>query len=372
MKLKHLQIDGFRTYAKLELDFSRRLNFITGRNAAGKTNILEAISILSQGKSFRGAVDADMIGTAGSAYYLAARFERDGKQRSCEAACDAGTGQIRRRFKLDGKQLSGRQGLIGQLVSVVFSPADIMIVDGGPSYRRRFLDMVLSNHDRQYLEHLVMYNRALKQRNTILKKMRKGEGRLADLDPWNAEIARYAETLIRQREKFLVEFTPSFQRALETISGDHDRIRLELLLSQAAEREDFAAALKSQVSRDTRAGYTTIGPHRHNLGFLAGGGDDDITRHGSQGQKRSLVLALRFAQYYYLSEKIGTAPLLLIDDVLNELDSHRRRAFVQLLQESGQAIFTTPELEGLDELTERLADDISIYRVVEKGTVEVQ
>lgn len=370
MKLDHLTLDSFRTYAKCELSFEKRLNFITGRNAAGKTNILEAISILSQGKSFRGAVDQDLIHAGSTHYFLSGRFTRDDRARSCEAGCDASATPVRRRFKLDGKQLSGRQGLIGQLVSVIFSPTDILIVDGGPAHRRRFLDMVLSNHDRQYLEHLVLYNRALKQRNTVLKKIRQGQGRLTDLDPWNVELSRYAVTVIRQREKFLLEFTPSFARALETISGRHDAVELRLQLASEAEAGDFAAALKAQSNRDVRAGFTTIGPHRHNLGFIAGQDDQDITRQGSQGQKRSLVLALRFAQYYYLREKIGDSPLLLIDDVLNELDSTRRQAFVELLKESGQALFTTPELEGLDELVDRSGADISIYRVVEKGKVE--
>jgi len=156
---------------------------------------------------------------------------------------------------------------------------------------------------------------------------------------------------------------------LETISGKNDSVELRLLLTAETEREDFAQALKNHLNRDTRAGYTTLGPHRHNLGFLAGAAQD-ITRHGSQGQKRSLVLALRFAQYYYLREKIGDSPVLLIDDVLNELDSGRRQAFVELLQECGQAIFTTPELDGLDDLIARHSDDISIYRVAEKGRVE--
>ncbi len=371
MKLLALQLDSFRTYAKLDLVFEKRLTFITGPNAAGKTNILEAISILSQGKSFRGAADADMLRGGSSFYFLAARFSRAGATRTCEAACETQSGQIRRRFKLDGKQLAGRLGLIGQLVSVVFSPTDILIVDGGPAQRRRFLDMVLSNHDRTYLEHLVLYNRALKQRNTILRKIRHNQARLTDLEPWNAELTRYATTLIRQRDRFLVEFTPNFARALQAISHDDDRIDLRIQTGSDAEREDFLAALKNHTTRDTRAGYTTIGPHRHNVLFCAGDADQDILHHGSQGQKRSLVLALRFAQYYYLREKIGASPVLLIDDVLNELDARRRQAFVELLKECGQALFTTPELEGLEELTKKHADDISIYRVREKGIVEV-
>lgn len=367
MQLLELQLKNFRTYSSLELKFKSRLTFLTGPNANGKTNILEAIALLSLGKSFRGATDQDMTRRGESGYYAACKFKKDGRNYELNYGCDMQGAQLRRRIKLNGKTLSGRQELIGAIVTVIFSPDDILIAEGGPAYRRRFLDLVLSYQNPDYLQQLLLYNRALRQRNTALKKVRSQKARLQDVEAWNASLAACANKLTAARRQFIADFHGIFKDALQRISGSRDLLDLRLAYASDLEQEDFAAALAKYLTRDAALGYTTVGPHRQNLMFERDG--LDILRFGSQGQKRSLALALRVAQFFFLKKSLGFPPALLIDDVIRELDARRRAAFVLLLKECGQAIFTTPDLDGIERELADLRDQITVYEVQAPGEV---
>ncbi|MCB1326415.1 MAG: DNA replication and repair protein RecF [Spirochaetales bacterium] len=366
MKLESLELKGFRTYVSLALEFPARLTFIIGPNANGKTNILEAIGMLSFGKSFRGAPDIDLVNHAGSAYHVSGRFEKRGRHFELALGCDISGSKLRRRIVLNGKQLAGRAQMIGHLVSVIMSPADILIVDGGPAYRRRFLDQVLSYQNPDYLRDLLSYNRALRQRNALLKKIKGQRERIKELGPWQVELARFGDSLTRARQRFVSEFQDTFRESLGSISNTRDEIGLRLEYSAEREPEGLQQALDYYVSRDIALGHTTVGPHRQNLLFERD--RMDITRFGSQGQKRSLVLALRIAQFSFLRERLDLPPVLLIDDVIRELDAARRAAFVTLLRSCGQAIFTTPDLDGL--MIDDFQQDSAVLRVTSPGRVE--
>ncbi len=374
MKLLSLQLKNFRTYANLELEFPSRLCFLTGANANGKTNVIEAIGLLSIGKSFRGASDEDMVRDGEQGYYIEGKFEKDGQLFELSFGLDlsGGRGKARRRIKLNGKQLPGRSALIGHIVSVIFSPQDILIAEGGPSYRRRFLDLVLSYQNPAYFKQLLAFNRALRQRNALLKKIKGGKARMADVDPWNGPLIEHGGHITRARRDFVLEFESIFHDSLQRISGNRDTLNMRLVYSADGEGQDYGAALKRYAVRDSALGYTGVGPHRQNLLFERDG--QDILRFGSQGQRRSLVLALRIAQFWFLKKSLRLSPLLLIDDVIRELDARRRGAFVQLLEECGQAVFTTPDLDGLDSapggLQENLRRDMTVYHVAEIGRME--
>jgi len=372
VQLQSLQLKNFRTYPSLELRFDSRLTFLTGANANGKTNILEAVGLISLGKSFRSATDQDMARKASDAgppgYFIGCRFRKGAENYELSYGCDL-SGQTRRRIKINGKAVSGRQELIGHIITVIFSPDDILIAEGGPAYRRRFLDMVLSYQDQAYLKTLLAYNRALRQRNAILKRIKQQKARLGDLDAWNAGLIDLGGKLTAARQRFVEDFRSIFQDSLLRISGKRDELEMRLHYSSEIEAEDMAAALRKYAPRDAALGYTSGGPHRHNLMFEKNG--EDILRFGSQGQKRSLVLALRIAQFFFLKKSLGLPPVLLIDDVIRELDVNRRGAFVQLLRECGQAIFTTPDFEGEERARLKdLENEITVYRVSAPGQVE--
>lgn len=368
MKLEQIQLKDFRSYTSLELNFGSRLVFLTGNNAAGKTNLLEAISMLIYGKSFRGATDRDLIrqGSSGT-YFISGTYSRNELQFKLELGCEIESRKLKKKIKKNGKPLSGRAELIGNLVGVVFSPSDILIADGGAQERRRFLDSLLSRQDPEYLSNLVKYNRALKQRNTVLKKIREKKAGQNELEVWNDGIIRFGEKVIGKRIQFIAEFGSIFQESLLHISRKHDPIEIELVPAHPNELKDFKQALLANLYRDLSCGYTTTGPHRHSL--LFGYRGKDITVTGSQGQKRSVVLALRIAEFHYLKKSLGISPLLLIDDVIRELDANRRSAFIEILHRSGQAIFTTPDLDGLHEFIRSIGTEATIYRVIGDGRV---
>ncbi len=368
MQIRSLELRDFRTYSSLSLDLDSRLVFLTGANANGKTNILEALALLALGKSFRGAADIDMVREGASGYFVGARFEKDGKEFELACGVDLGGAQVRRRIRLNGKALAGRADLIGHIVAVIFSPDDILIAEGGPSYRRRFLDLVLSYQSGDYLKELLTYNRALRQRNAALRKVKQRQMRLQDVSAWDGAIVDSARKISEARKAFIFNFQSVFQDALDRISGGRDQLQLRLVFSSPKEDDDLSAALQHSLVRDASLGYTTVGPHRHNLFFERRG--HDILRFGSQGQKRSLALALRIAQFFFLRQSLGFPPLLLIDDVIRELDARRRSAFVMLLRESGQALFTTPDLDGIDRELADASGEIRVYEIAAPGLVQ--
>tara|TARA_Y100001937_G_scaffold122491_1_gene183347 strand:+ start:40834 stop:41952 length:1119 start_codon:yes stop_codon:yes gene_type:complete len=344
--LRSLQLQHFRNYGALKLDFPDRLTFLVGENGSGKTNILEAISVLTSGKSFRGVPDQELVQEKQSGFYLSCTYEWQSSH-TLEMGVQV-EGRLQRRIKKDGKVLPSRAALIGNLVSIVFSPDDLEIIQGGPTARRRFLDALLSHRDSAYLDCLIQYNRAVRQRNTILKEIRNNRSRLNMLDPWDRSLVELGTRITGQRKKFLSEYEPILNESLNQISGGKDSIRVSLFPGES-DSELYRKAMQERRMRDVATGSTTFGPHRDRLLFLTqDGSDKDVQFRFSQGQKRSLVLALRVGQFYYLKQYIGRSPILLIDDVIRELDYKRRDYFVDLLHKCGQAFFTTPDLDGLE------------------------
>lgn len=368
MKIQSIYLKNFRNYSNASALFTKRLSFITGNNASGKTNLLEAISLLSHGKSFRGATDENMIEEGQSDYFIRGIFDKSGKKHEIEMGCDYSSGKLRRKIKLDSKVIPGRTALVGNLISVVFSPSDIMIVEGGSSPRRRFLDLVISNQNQDYLKNLILYNRSLRQRNALLKKIKENKAHLKDLAAWDLGLSAYAEKITSSRNEFIETFHSIFQDSLRKISTSKDSITMKLKTAEGETDNNFLESLKKNSMRDVRAGFTTIGPHRHSLNFTKN--QRDITEFGSQGQKRSLVLALRIAQFYYLKKNLNLSPVLLIDDVIRELDAGRRSAFAGLLHECGQAIFTTPDLDGMETFLKDMSESIEVFHIAEPGVID--
>lgn len=367
MKLESVQLKQFRTYENQVVEFPKRLTLITGENASGKTNILESISLISNGKSFRGAVDNEMVRAGTSHYFVSGSFLRSGKKFEVDFACELSGNKSKKKIKINDKVLSGRSALIGNLITVIFSPSDISIIEGGPAQRRRFLDSLLSRQNKNYLIDLIQYNRALRQRNSIIKNIREKKANKNDLHIWNPGIVKFAEKIIRERVNFIEEFYDIFKNSMYTISNSRDDLNIRLEYSSEKEKSNYEAVLLERQERDIQVGYTTTGPHRHNLVFELNG--RDIEGYGSQGQKRSTALALRIAEFYFLKQKLGLSPVLLIDDVIRELDAKRRSSFIHLLHECGQAIFTTPDLDGLEDFLNEMRRDISIL-YVENGSVK--
>lgn len=368
MHILSLQLKNFRNHSNLNIDFSSRLVFIIGPNANGKTNIIEAISVLSLGKSFRGISDHNMIQDTGNFYNISCDFEKYNKINFLSIGCEINNNHITRKIKFNNKILTSRQKLIGHLVTITMSPDDLKIVEGGSTHRRKFLDLILSYENSDYYQDLLKFTRTLKHRNMLLKKIKVNNASRDDLKIWDKSFILYSMKLMEKRIIFIQEFKDYLYDAVEMISNSQEKYTFALSFIDENEIDHFSTCLESYQMRDIKSGFSNIGPQRHTLKFEIN--DKDILEFGSQGQKRTLVLALRIAQFYYLKKKMGISPLLLIDDVIRELDSFRQTAFIKLLKNCGQAIFTTPDLYGLEDIAK--SENSKIYSIEKPGKVELQ
>lgn len=363
MRILSLDLLDFRNYEKVSLQFEDRFNFFIGENASGKTNLLEALGYIVSGKSFRGASDADLVRRGQGHFFFKCHFmDRHDIETRLEIGFEAGT-PSRKKVKRNGTVLKRMSDMLGSILAVVLAPEDLGIVQGGHQERRSYLDGVLGGLDSEYLEALLQFNRALRQRNELLRAIQEKRARLDDLLPWDEQFIRHGSLVQARRRQFLAEFEPVVLRSIEKISGARDRLSLVL---ESSDEEQLRGALKEKRFEEVRAGHSLVGPHRNRLYFRDASGVD-VAVCFSQGQKRTLALALKVAQFYYLKERTGKPPVLLIDDVLQELDGRRRRAFLELLEECGQAFFTTPDLEG-DRLVYRSLPSSRLF-VVRDGQV---
>lgn len=367
MEIRSLELQNFRNYERASLHFEEKLNFLVGENASGKTSLLEALAYIAFGRSFRGVNDGDLI-RHGEKYFFIRCELRDQNHRITRFEVGVESGPLsRKKIKRDGVVLKRASQMLGSLVCVVFTPEDLLLVEGGHQERRAFIDYVIGSIDGGYLESLLQFNRALKQRNGLLRRIQENKSGLDDLTPWDDIFIEHAVTVQRKRREFIVRFEPVVLRSVEHISGLKDFITLKLDTSPyGSSEESLREYLKQRRFDEVRAGHSLFGPHRDRLYFLESSGEE-IGRRFSQGQKRTLALSLKVAQFYYLKEYTGLPPVMLVDDVLQELDIHRRRAFLEVLDDCGQAFFSTPDFDADRELFHGFPS--SRVFLVENGTV---
>lgn len=363
MFLRSLRLLNFRNHEQVSLDFHSRLIFFVGENGEGKTNLLEAISMISWLKSFRESEEGNLIHWNSDGYYVKAEVDRDGRRESFEVGFSKKP-VTRRKLKYNQEEIKKRSDLVGKFLTVLMTPLDLVIVEGGPSERRRFLDSLLSSLDSSYLSDLIEYNRILKQRNALLKS---GSSDAGLYEVWNQRLIEKGISLFQKRKEFILEFDPIYRENLRKLSGGKDNLSLEYK-SSFADEEDFRRILLRNLPRDRKLGYTSVGVHRDDL--FIGEDSRDIMDFASQGQKRSTVISLKSAAFEYYRRKLNRTPILLIDDVIRELDVKRREYFVDLVLNSGQAFFTTTDLEGISDYVGRLEDEKQIF-VVKDGKVTV-
>ena len=367
MKIEELYLKSFRSYQKAHILLHPHLTIFYGPNAVGKTNILEAIGVLSLGKSFRGSQEKDMLQQGSKAYHIACKYKKNGIEYKLSYGSQIDNGKVDRKIKLNEKVIYGRKTLIGGIICVVFSPSDIIITEGSPLHRRRFIDTTLSCQNQNYLQNLILFNKALRQRNVSLKKIRNAKADEKSLEIWDTKLCEYTAVLIKYRLQFIHKFKKIFRDLVEQISLSRDRPEIDILLSHPEEESDYLRLLQNSYRRDINLGYTSIGPHRHDLLFKEDG--ENIMGCFSQGQKRSLVIALRIAQFYFLKEALQLDPILLIDDIFGDLDEKRKKALIKLLEKCGQAIITTPKIDdlGLKTGAADIKDQSYVYYIPSTG-----
>ena len=362
MILKRISILNYKNLEQVELSFSPKLNCFFGQNGMGKTNLLDAVYFLSFCKSAGNPIDSQNICHDADFFVIQGFYE----------AADGTPGEIycgmkrrqKKQFKRNKKEYTRLSDHIGFLPLVMVSPADSELIAGGSDERRRFMDVVISQYDKEYLDALIRYNKALVQRNTLLKSEQPVEEELFLV--WEEMMAQAGEVVFRKREAFIREFIPIFQSFYSFISQDREKVGLSY--DSHARDASLLEVLKESRARDQIMGYSLRGVHKDELNMLLG--DFPIKREGSQGQNKTYLVALKLAQFDFLKRTGTTVPLLLLDDIFDKLDASRVEQIIKLVagDSFGQIFITDTNREHLDRILHKVGSDYKMFRV-EQGTV---
>lgn len=334
MRLKRLWLENFRSYESTEIEFDDGLTAIIGPNGAGKTNILEALGCLATLKSFRGSPTEALIRRGSDRAVIRGLGIRDEREVLVELELAKG----RTRAQVNRQKLQKTRDLLGALRITVFAPDDLALVKEGPAIRRQYLDDVLVALDPRIDKTISDLEKALKQRNALL---RQSKGRLDEsagftLDVWDQKLGEAGDQLVEAREQLLTDLMPGVGAAYELFASDPAPVVATYRRSWS--QDSLEQGLGAVRSDDVRRGVTTVGPHRDDVGLSLDGFASRT--EASQGEQRTLALALRFAGHQLIANKLGEAPLLLLDDVLSELDPDRGHALLSNLP-PGQTVITS-------------------------------
>jgi len=374
VKIRELHVQNFRNHAHTDAVFGGGINAVLGENGQGKTNLLEAISYLCLTKSFFGSADGVVLQVGetefeitgeletdtGSHYHVAVRYEH------AESAKD---------FRINRSPVERFSEVVGQFPVVVLSPESGAITAGGPADRRRFLDFVISQASKVYLEDLLEYRRVLRQRNKLLFDAKVSRSDYSELlEPWDFELIDRGSKITHRRGEFLRELHPVVCESYSRIAGAAEEPMIEYQPSVVYDREAtegeirsiFAAELRRKAGEEKRLGITLVGPHRDELGLAIN--NLGVRSHASQGQHKTFLIALKIAEFLYLQGKRSERPVLLLDDVFTELDGKRAERLLSLTESMGQVFITAtsgnvfPQTFGWTGANKRF--------FVNKGTVE--
>jgi DNA replication and repair protein RecF len=344
-----IKLRNFRNHTDTTLDFGEGINALLGDNGEGKTNVLEAVSYLSLTKSFYAATDATVLQIGKEA------FDLEGKIRSASGLNNVvrvvySRMPAEKSYEVNGSRPERLSSVIGRFPIVILSPENSAITFGGPVERRRFIDLVLSQVSPAYLEAVLEYRRVLKQRNRLLGEMRARGMAIAGLiEPWDVSLVRNGSAIVERRRAFVNEFATYVYRAYCDLVEGGERPEIgyvsTCLPPGATDREEIerymGSRLEERKSEEMRRGLTLVGPHRDDLELAING--IPVQQYASQGQHKTLLVALKVAEFHFVSERSGERPLFLLDDVFSELDRHRAARILALVSELGQTIITTTD-----------------------------
>lgn len=363
MILKRISILNYKNLEQVELAFSPKMNCFIGQNGMGKTNLLDAVYYLSFCKSATNPIDLQNMMHERDFFMLQGFYETETAEQE-EVYCGMKRRQ-KKQFKRNKKEYGRLSDHIGLIPLVMVSPSDSELIAGGSEERRRFMDVVISQYDKEYLEALIRYNKALQQRNTLLKAEMEPEEELMEV--WEGMMALAGEVVYRKRCEFIAEFIPIFQAFYSHISQDKEVV--DLTYQSHAQQGNLMQLLKENRPKDRIMGYSMKGIHKDDLFMQLG--DYPIKREGSQGQNKTYLIALKLAQFDFLKRTGSqTTPLLLLDDIFDKLDASRVEQIVKLVagDKFGQIFITDTNREHLDKIMKKIEGEYKVFSV-ENGTI---
>jgi len=363
--LKELSAVNFKNFSGVEISLNPKINCFVGNNGQGKTTILDAIYYLSFCKSFLNPIDSQNINYKDAFFVLQGEYERAGKTERIYCGLKKGQKKIFKRNKKEYEKLSDH---IGLFPLVIISPSDSDLITLGSDLRRKFLDGIISQFDSVYLENLLMYNKAVNQRNALLKYFQKNRIFNQDqLDSWDNQLVKYGEILFEKRKSLIQELTPVFQKYYQQISGGQEEV--DLVYQSQLMKESFLDQIRNSLPEDLRKLFSTVGVHKDDLVFQISG--RPIKKFGSQGQQKSFLIALKLAQLEFLKNTVGINPILLLDDVFDKLDEERVSHILEMVNGNhfGQIFLSDTHPKRIEDILSRLKLESSVFEV---SNLEIQ
>lgn len=360
MYLKKISLLNFKNIAQEELEFQPGINCLVGDNGAGKTNIVDAVHYLSMCRSSLGMSDAQSMRHGADFFLVEGHYATDGgKSEQVTCSYTRRGGKV---LKRNGKEYERLSDHVGLLPAVIVSPADGVLISDAADERRRYLNALISQTDRPYLNALMRYNAALAERNRLLK-MHPDEQMLAIYD---AQLVAHGELIAARRRETVARLQPAVAAFYARLSDDREQI--EMAYRSELNDRPFAELLQAARQRDLVNEFTTAGIHRDDLVLRIGG--YPLRKYGSQGQQKSFLVALKLAQYTMLAEAMHERPILLLDDLFDKLDAGRVEQLIRLVSEPrfGQIMITDCNPQRLQSILDRAAGHYTLYTVA-NGTI---
>ncbi len=362
MHLKNLSILNYRNFENLELDFSEKINCFIGNNGVGKTNILDAIYYLSFCKSWLNPIDSQNIRYETDFFMIKGSYQFESL--SEDISCGLKKGK-KKSFKRNQKEYSKLSDHIGLIPLVTVSPYDSNLILAGSEERRKFMDITISQFDKDYLASLLNYNKVLAQRNQLLKQFSQNNYFDKDsLEVWDLQLAKLGQVIFEKRKNFIVDIVPVFQKYYDYISDEKEKVVLEYK-SQLTDNQ-LINLLNENLVKDRVLQYTNTGIHKDDLSFLLS--EHPLKKNASQGQQKTYIIALKLAQFDYIKKTGQHKPILLFDDIFDKLDALRVKQIIHLVADNnfGQIFITDTNKDRLDKILKEIHIPYKLFKINEK------
>ncbi len=356
MLIKNIYLENFRNYDKQQIDLNENINVFYGKNAQGKTNILEALYFCALGRSFRTYKENELIRFENDTSKIIVDYEKNNRDNEIEIDLNK---KEKKRIKLNGIKLNKNSELVGNINIVIFSPDDMIILKQGPAQRRKFLDILISQLRPRYLHELNSYNRVLEQRNAILKSKK-----VDSIDVWNEQMVEFSEKIFTYRQEYVEKLQKNLEIVHPKLTNNLENIKI-VYKTNFKNKEQFKKLLNDKLSLDLLRGYTSEGIHRDDFEILING--ESLNLYGSQGQHKTAVLSLKMSEMNIVRDEIGENPILLLDDITSELDVDRINSIFENIKD--YQVFITCTDVNLILKYDCLTKNIKLYNI-DRGIVK--
>jgi len=359
MHLKKIALVNYKNFASKEFEFDKKINCFVGHNGIGKTNALDAIYHLAFAKGYFNSIAVQNIKHGEEFFLVEGLFEKEEREELISCSLKRGTKKV---IKRNGKQYDKISNHIGLIPLVIISPADTNLIIEGSAVRRKFMDGVIAQSDKQYLQDLIVYSKVLAQRNSLLKYFAINHTFDAvNLSIYNEQLINLGRKIFEKRKLFLTVFIPIFKESYKHIAGAEEEV--DLMYKSHLESSNFETLLIDSLERDRFLQYTSVGIHRDDLLYSIEG--HPIKKFGSQGQQKSYLVALKLAQFNFIKEQTSTTPILLLDDIFDKLDASRVEKLIGLVNDDvfGQVFISDTHAERSETVIKKTQQSYKMFQL---------